>query len=235
MSSSSDPPVTTSDPPIPRSTPASIAPARATPTHGPGGSFSIVGSTRIAASPDHVLAVLTDYTKYPEWNRFVRNVTTVKPGPAEADAAVEAKLPAEMVAQGAGGEGGPYLKKGMAVTFQVHMDAADAGSSHSSQDMLVTVLEPFDGAETSAAGGRPRGWRVAWKSTAYPSFALRTERVHEIVDDGKGGAEVTNWETMYAPLATVVRYTVGKSLEKCFQIWLDDLKARAEGRASAAE
>lgn len=100
------------------------------------------------------------------------------------------------------------------------MDAENPSSSYLNQGMEVTLLEPFD--------NNKKGWRVAWKATSFPGFVLRSERVQEVVDDGQGGTEYTCWETMYGPLAYVVKLTQGSALEKNFRIWGEDLKKRAE-------
>lgn len=110
------------------------------------------------------------------------------------------------------------------MTFAVHMDAANPSSSSMNQGMEITLLEPFD--------KNKKGWRVAWKATSFPGFALRSERVQEVVDDGQGGTEYTCWETMYGPLAYVVKLATGSALEKNFSIWGEDLKQRAEKVAS---
>ncbi|KAJ4404473.1 hypothetical protein N0V82_010490, partial [Gnomoniopsis sp. IMI 355080] len=154
---------------------------------------------------------------WPEWNRFVRRVT-VSSAPPPSEPEPEASALETAVAQD---DGQQYIKKGTLMTFQVHLDP-DNEKSYTKQAMEVTFLEPFD------ARDKKRGWRVAWKGTSIPSLLLRTERVQEFVDDGHGGTEYTCWETMYGPLAPVVRLTTGKSLEKGFEAWGLDLKARAE-------
>lgn len=216
-------PITTGHPPIPRNTPGSITLTPIpTPTHGPGGSFSILSSQTITAPPDTVFAVLLEHALWPDWNRFVRRVTilsTAPPSPSPAQPSSSALQTAL-----ATDDGSRYIQKGTKMTFAVHMDPDDAASS-TSQNMEVTLLEPFDSAQPR------RGWRVAWKSTSMPDVLLRTERVQEVVDDGKGGTEYTCWETMYGPLAPVVRWTMGGRLERGFEAWGLDLKGRAEGVA----
>lgn len=217
--------VTTSNPPIPRQTPSAITlQPVATPTHGAGGSFSIISSLPIAASPDIVFATLVDHTTWPDWNRFVRHVTIISaPPPSSAPSPDASALEAAIALD----DGQRYIKQGTRMTFQVHLDP-DNEKSHIKQSMEVTLLEPFDG---KARDHEKHGWRVAWKATSIPSLLLRAERVLEFVDDGHGGTEYTCWETMYGPLAPVVRLTTGKSLEKGFEAWAVDLKAQAERRA----
>lgn len=204
---------TTSNPPVPRDCPASIAPQPIeTPTHGPGGVFTIRSSVHISAPPDAAFAVLRDFTTWPEWNRFVRKVTINNNPDDHPDAAAAATATATATAT---------IEKGTAMTFDVHMDPTDPTGSPGRSDMLVTVLEPYE-----SGGGQ--GWRIAWKPTSYPSWVLRTERVQEFVDDGHGETEYTCWETMYGPLAHVVRLAVGGKLERAFRCWGEDLKRRAE-------
>ncbi|KUI56117.1 hypothetical protein VP1G_03528 [Cytospora mali] len=199
MASSTDTNITTSTPPVPRDCHGSIAPQPiATPTYGPGGSFTIYSSTNISAPPDAAFAVLTDYSKWPEWNRFVRKVTVNSDPNATA------------------------IEKDTTMTFDVHMDPLDPDSVPRKENMLVTILEPYE------VKGERKGWRIAWRSTSYPSWMLRSERVQEFVDDGHGNTEYTCWETMYGPLAPVVRLAVGSKLGTGFQCWSEDLKKRAE-------
>lgn len=222
---SSDSTFTTSNPPVARETRGSI-PAHpiATPTFGSGGSFSIVVSIHIDAPPDTVFTVLTDHTKWPEWNRFIPKLTvTSSPPPSDADpdaSALETLIRRD--------DGSTYLKKDTKMNFDVHLDPdnTDPAASGRKQAIQVTLLEPYDHA------GR-KGWRIAWKPTGYPGVALRGERVQEFVDDGRGGTEYTCWETMYGFLGPVVRLTTGAKLEKCFQYWAEDLKKRSEERVKA--
>lgn len=202
MASSTATNFTKSHPPVPRDCSGSIAPQPIdTPTYGPSGVFTIRSSSNITAPPDAVFAVLRDYSKWPEWNRFVRKVT-INSDPTATT-----------------------IEAGSAMTFDVHMDPTDPEGSPGKTDMLVTVLEPYE------AEGENRGWRIAWKSTSYPSWVLRTERVQEFVADGHGNTEYTCWETMYGPLAYVVKLAVGGKLGKAFQCWGEDLKKRAEDSA----
>lgn len=221
MTSTTDQSITTSDPPIPRQTPGCIAPQPIpTPTHGSGGSFSIISALHISAPPDVVFSVLLQHAKWPEWNRFIPKVTINSSGPPSSEPPNEEQQSA--FERAVHDDGSTYIRKGMSMTFQVHMDP-DNTSSYLNQGMEVTILEPY-----GTGNNNKKGWRVAWKGTTFPGFALRTERVQEVVDDGKGGTEYTCWETMYGPLAFVVKLTQGAALERCFRCWGEDLKERAE-------
>ncbi|KAG8166836.1 hypothetical protein KVR01_002525 [Diaporthe batatas] len=226
MASPTDSPAafTTSSPPVPRGTGGSIpSHTIATPTFGPGGSFSIVSSINIAAPPDAVFTVLLDHTKWPEWNRFIPKLTvTSSPPPADPSpgaAALEALIQRD--------DGSTYLKRDTRMVFDVNLNPSDPNSGSTNKTSIqVTLLEPYDHA------GR-KGWRIAWKPTDYPAMVLRGERVQEFVDDGNGGTEYTCWETMYGLLGPVVRLATGAKLEKCFQCWAEDLKKRSEARVGA--
>lgn len=211
--------VTTSNPRVPRQTPGAITlQPIPTPTHGAGGSFSVISALHIAAPPDIAFTTLLEHSTWPEWNRFVRRVTISSAPPASTEPSSDASALETAIAKD---DGKRYIKKGTLMTFQVHLDPENE-NSYTKQNMEVTLLEPFD------AQDKKKGWRVAWKGTSIPGLLLRTERVQEFVDDGQGGTEYTCWETMYGPLAPVVRLTTGKSLEKGFEAWGVDLKARAE-------
>lgn len=209
MASSTGTSFTSSTPPVPRACRACIASQPiATPTHGAGGSFSVCASINISAPPDAVFAVLADLSRWPEWNRFVRKATADPKHPRAPQASPPDSFKAE---------------KDLHMVFHVHMDPVDPESRPREENILVTVLEPYE-----VAGERRKGWRIAWRATSYPSMVLRSERVQEFVDDGAGNTEYTCWETFYGPLAPVVRWAVGKQLETAFQCWSEDLKKQAE-------
>lgn len=203
-------------------------------THGTGGSFSVISSARIAAPPDLVFTVLLDHRQYPSWNRFVRLVTVTSPPPSAPEADDGAPAPgADSTALETAllrDDGSRYLRKGMRMTFAVHLDP-DSDRLATGQGMEVTLLEPFEDAaatDAAAAAAPGRGWRVAWRGTTMPAVVLRTERVQELVDDGRGGTEYTCWETFYGPAAPVTRWATGRLLQKGFRCWTEDLKARSE-------
>lgn len=210
-------PFTTSIPPIPRNQIAVITTAdpRPTPTHGPGGSFSIITSCSIAAPPETVASAILDHAAYSEWNTWIPRCTVESPSPSSAN----------NTAENSPFNDPQYIQPGAKLTIEVHLDPARSWTT-TNQNLEVTVLEPYDHSSAN-------GWRVAWKATSHPSYLLRAERVQEMVDDGHGGTEYTCWETMYGPLASVVRLATGAMLEKGFQRFGADLKKRAEALAAA--
>jgi hypothetical protein len=113
-------------------------------------------------------------------------------------------------------------------------DAAGSTNADTPQDLAnpdETKAKPAPGAT-----GPHRGWRVAWKTRGMmPSWMLRSERVQEFIEvripfGGDEEMETTYvcWETFYGALAPVVRTTVGLKLVRGFQVWMDDLRKRAE-------
>lgn len=213
---------TTSQPPIPRNTSGALSPPLPTPTHGAFGSFAIISSIHIAAPPDTTFAALLDHTSYPSWNRFVQRVT-ITSSPAPSDPPLASASSPELERTLAQDDGSKYIQKGTRMNFEVHMDL-EPGSAVQNTNLEVTVLEPY--------GRGEKGWRIAWKMMGMPGVLLKTERVQEFVDDGKGGTEYTCWETMGGALAPVVKWSQGAKLEKGFQAWGEGLKAQAEKLAA---
>jgi hypothetical protein len=216
-----------------------------TPTHGPGGSFTVACGTRIAATPATCLAVILDAASYPRWNRFCRSCN---------------------IDAGGGDEG--TLAPGTQFTFDVHMDldeevddgddGEEAGGQTSGRDIRgratkleISKLDAIGDREEEggdddddgyafaapslvlgdsavAARGR-KGWRVAWKTRGMPGMLLRSERVQDFLGTEDGHeTDYVCWETFYGLLAPIVRLAVGAKLENGFGAWMDDLKARAE-------
>lgn len=93
--------------------------------------------------------------------------------------------------------------------------------------LLMTALDEVDG-----PGGR-KGFRVVWLGKGYPDWALRSERVHEIYEEGGGGGGTTVYdvyETFSGPLAWAVKFFVGGALVKRFGQWNGELGRFVEGR-----
>ena len=81
-----------------------------------------------------------------------------------------------------------------------------------------------------------RGWRAVWLGKAYPDWALRSERVHEIYErDGEEGTVYDCYETLSGPLAWVVRVFVGGMLVRGFGPWKGSFMGFVEGMGEGRE
>ena len=104
------------------------------------------------------------------------------------------------------------LEIGTDMRFEVHMKPG--GSATSSREQ-VTVLDPEAG-------------KICWKFTGTPSWMLRAERVHTILDNGDGQCEYCTWETFAGPMAYIIRSIYGNVLQDRFTDWGRELKRYAE-------
>lgn len=184
------------------------------------GVFTVAAEARIAASADRVFAILTEWSKHPEfvgarpgrladadrWDTFTQSITFARDGlPALGDRAVmHVKMTAGMPALG---------------RIPIEVTYADAAER-----------------------------KIAWKSRLAPSFILRTERVLEVVEDGAEACIFRTWETQGGSLAHVVRTAflslgesdvleqvkaaTGATLDRAFERVVGDLKRRVEGTPS---
>lgn len=186
-----------------------------TPSHGPGGSFTLACSTAISAAPSACLVAVLKPTTWSQWNTFVpRAIIAEYPSsPPSIPAGLDLKSDVETE---------EALVPDTLVTFDVHMNLDEKVTNH--QSILVTRLEELD--------GQRKGFRVAWKAEGFPSFLLRSERVQEFVEvEGEGAVacEYFCWETFYGLLAPVVRLSVGGKLVTAFGAWMSGLKTFVEG------
>jgi len=87
---------------------------------------------------------------------------------------------------------------------------------------LFTLLPPpFGGLYVGLRRDRTR------PTMFLPGFMLRSERVQEFVEDGRGGTKYTCWETFYGVLAQTTRAVVGKKVLRAIDRWTADLGERA--------
>lgn len=186
-----------------------------TPTHGPGGSFTLACSTSISTTPAACVTAVLKPATWPQWNTFVprATITEYPSSPPSIPAGLDLQPDVETE---------DVLVPETLVNFDVHMNL-DAKVTNQ-QSILVTRLEELD--------GERKGFRVAWKAEGFPSFLLRSERVQEFVEiEGQGAVacEYFCWETFYGLLAPVVRLSVGTKLVSAFGAWMGGLKRFAEG------
>lgn len=107
---------------------------------------------------------------------------------------------------------GNKLEVGTDMRFNVYMSP---GGSATSSLLQVTVFDPEAG-------------KICWKFTGLPSWLLRSERVHEMIDKKDGTCEYCTWETFAGPMAYMVRTIYGNTLNERFKDWGRDLKRYVE-------
>jgi len=116
-------------------------------------------------------------------------------------------------------------------------------SSHPLQPGDQGSLDAYVGANDESA--RPtkvqitlvdeKNHKFGWKGLGLPTWALRPERVQEVVDLGDGQCEYRTWETMGGPGAMVVNWMMGTKLDKTNKRCGGDLKRMVEEGNMAPE
>jgi hypothetical protein len=195
---------------------ASIVPPIPTPTHGPGGNFAVLAKTRVSATPLAVLNVIRNTNEWKDWNTFCPRCTfsPKSPAPNPSD---DPDLPT----------GTPdWLEVGSIVDIDVFMngDGLVEGKKKSrNQNVVVTKIGRLE-------EGR-KGYTIAWISTGWSQWQLRSERVMEFVETENGETEYDCWETFGGVLAVAVKGTVGGTLIERFGDYARDVKGFLEGKA----
>ncbi|CAG8980007.1 hypothetical protein HYALB_00005180 [Hymenoscyphus albidus] len=200
----------------------------AVPTHGAGGSFTILAATVVPGQdPLTVMNLVRDIDGWSRWNSFCPHGTItsrkekVKANPGEET----------------------WLKIGDKVKFDVYMsgDGLVPGKKRSrEQEVEVTAMEEMVGGQGDGTAVGPKvwqseyqkedarkgrkGWRIAWKSVGWSHWQMHSERVMEFYEDGKGGTEYLCWETFGGVLGPVVRRTVGGQLVDRFGDYASDVR-----------
>lgn len=171
-----------------------------------GSAFTVTATAIISAQTDAVLDALLDTSTWPRWNNFVPRASLTQ---ASASSDNSSRLHA-------------------GTSFTEHVDMAGRGrSTIVKMKLLMTTCDAMDEPQR-------HGSRVVWLGKGYPSWLLRSERVHEIYQTEKGG-ETTYYvyETFSGPLAFAVKFFVGSTLVKRFQQWNGELKNFVEGKGSS--
>ena len=184
---------------------ANLLPPIPTPHWGSqsGASFTTVrATTTISAQPQPVLDALLNTFTWPQWNNFVPRASL-------------SNLPE-------GSDEPSRLHPG--TVFTEHVDMAGRGrSTFVKMKLLMTTLDEMDTPDK-------KGFKVVWLGKGYPDWALRSERVHEMYEEGEGGGTVYNvYETFSGPLAWFVKIFVGSTLVERFAQWNKELKAFVDG------
>ncbi|KAL8726877.1 MAG: hypothetical protein Q9166_006429 [cf. Caloplaca sp. 2 TL-2023] len=174
-----------------------------------GSAFTVRAITTINATPTAVLDSLLNTSGYPAWNNFVPKVAFS--GASKSDASY------------------PKGRLGPGILFAEHVDMYGQGkpSGLIKMKLLMTTMKEVDGRNGS------KSYEVVWLGKGYPSWALRSERVHAISCDQNGVTTYDVWETFSGPLAFLVRLFVGKALVKRFRQWNEELKSHTEACAQA--
>lgn len=190
-----------------------VTPGIATPASPEGGTFTILSNVHIAQSAKSCFETTLRPSTYHAWNTFVpyisidnRPPNSTSAMPALADVATN-----------------DFLQLGTGFTATVYMAAQSAFTEHPSrptaklpgsrsQKCLVSVLE-----EIKTEAGIRQGFRIAWRGVSIPQWLLRSERVQEFIDDGRGGCHYRGWETFAGPIAWIVKWYVGKQLVDRFE------------------
>jgi hypothetical protein len=227
-----------------------------TPTLGPPSalSFTVLSQTHINASPGTCLQIILDVDKYPLWNRFVPSVT-IDSHPSSTAAADTSQYGHGTIQKGSrftfhvnmdAGQPGMTVEKSARGSLRATPEEATIlGEVTPGADDAVDAI--FDevmsasksmGPESRSPPSTQPRFRVCWshRSTyTMPSFLLRSERIQEfrLVESedrtkGLAGCDYVTWETFFGVLAPVVRMAVGEKLKRCFEVWGEDLKGRAE-------
>ncbi|KAK0665860.1 hypothetical protein QBC41DRAFT_349269 [Cercophora samala] len=195
-----------------------------TPSHGPGGSFTIASSTRINAPPSKCLDIVRNAADYPSWNPFCRLVKIDSqpspPPPSTTTTTTTTTLPPD------------HLHLGTVFTFDVHFNPSPDSKPSTRSQERVSVLEDI----TDPSSKKVIGHRIGWVQIGpQPDWMLRCERIQEFVQveapDGKEGVTTTeyrNWETFYGAVAVVVRLAAGEGVRRGFEGWMGGLKKKAE-------
>lgn len=191
------------------------------PTHGLGGTFTVLAKSYVAAPPSVVLQTIRNTNEWHKWNSFCpRCVIDPKSAlsltPSSGNAALEI-----------GKEG--WLEVGTIAVLEVFMTGeglVEGKKKSREQGIVVMKLEPL-------VGGR-KGYMIAWKSTGFSHWQLHSERVMEFAENPSGGTDYCCWETFGGLLGSVVKATVGGQLVNRFGDYARDVKAFVEGGKAVA-
>jgi hypothetical protein len=225
-----------------------MSPPLPTPTHGqPGiGAYTITCATRIDAPPETCLQVCLDTAAYQEWNRFVPWVTITKQPSGQAESTTLQKgtrfiFHVDMNVRQPG-RIEPFTappKEALTTTDELIVTRLGPVDETADQDREVNAVAKRIFTEYGMAGEERRKTRlrVAWGfsgegSKSWPSWVLRTERVHEFhlveLEDGRSATDYLCWETFGGVLAPVLRVVVGTKVRNGFGAWMSGMKGAAE-------
>ncbi|KAH9220232.1 hypothetical protein DL95DRAFT_456764 [Leptodontidium sp. 2 PMI_412] len=229
---------------------STLEPPIATPTHGAGGSFTVLAKTFIPhTTPSEVLSTIRDTGTWPHWNGFTPFFTFSPFPPSSLSPKTKSSNPESDIP--AGKEG--WLNLGSQGSMSVYMSGnglVSGAKKSRMQDMVVTVLEPLSSSTTSTSPSSSpssqlpeknrKGYRIAWKALGYAHWQLHSERVTELTeidegDEGRKGTEYVCWETFGGVLAPVVKLAVGGTLRERFGEYAAGLRGFCVNRMREGE
>lgn len=176
----------TSEPHISVASPitASLVSPLPVPTHGAGGTFTVLTRTIISAPPSDVLSLIRDTSTWPTWNSFCP-VAVFAPRKTEVPECDDFNIPTGM-------EG--LLDLGSEITIDVHLqgDGLVEGSKRTrTQNLCVTRLERID-------EEKRKGYRIAWKPMGFSNWQFHSERVMEMIEVDRGTkTDYVCWESKF--------------------------------------
>lgn len=195
---------------------------RATPTiQAADAGLHLGSSVFINAPATQVWDALTDTSTWPSWNNFVPRVT-IRAQP-NAETHTGDNDPSSL---------SPILQSGTRFTMHVRMDPF-SDKPQAAQNVNLHITEYTAPNREAGTPGR-----IIWAAdydapgTMAPSL-LKAERTHEITEV-EGGTEVRNWEAQVGWVVFIVRWMYGERLQRCFELWVEDLKGYVE-KTPAAE
>lgn len=216
------------------------------PSHGPGGTFSVIGRTRISAPPLTVLNLIRDTKSWAEWNTFCPRAVIIKNPKAKPKSKSKAQAKGRRTSTststsntskegsgngdfGGGDESQGWLEIGSEAEVDVFLngDGRVPGRKRTrAATIAITVLEHYD---EEKEGVKRSGYRVAWKAMGFAEWQLRSERVIECAARDDGGTDFTCWETFSGVLGSFVKKVAGNTLCDRFGDYARDLKGFLEG------
>ena len=227
-------PITTSTPPPFLPTPPTMSTLpdptnaeRETPNIAVADATLHIGSSILIGAPAaQVWDALTDTSTWPSWNNFVPRVTIrEQPNAEEPPQGSEANESTPALS--------PKLQAGTRFTFHVRLDPF----SSKPQAATDTHLRVTEYTAPNPEAGTPG--RITWAAdydapgTMGP-WLLKAERTHE-VKQVEGGTEVRNWEAQVGWAVYAIRWMLGERLQRCFELWVNDLKGFVEKQAAPSQ
>ncbi|RFU29465.1 hypothetical protein B7463_g6867, partial [Scytalidium lignicola] len=223
-----------------------LSPPIPVPTHGSGGTFSVLVRCIASASPEALLNAVRDVSTWPEWNTFCPEG---KIASSSGDGGEQSNKTPEL---GKGDRPG-WLETGSQCDILVYMSGDKNSGGSRRQEIRVTgiwrledcdeialpeeLFSPEHSSTTvfaSASSNRERrGFRIAWVACGWSDWQMRSERVMDFEEvpgekEGEVATLYTCWETFGGLLGVAVKLAVGTTLVERFGDYGKDLKGFVE-------